>query len=125
MKEVFDYTKEKMILTSWDYSRLSENEDNTFTPAFIKTLSIPYQAVNQDNTFLNGRIYMLNSTSIVNAFPSSIVVIDPNEGKIENIIELYGSHRTAEIEGLDWYLDDDTYKLMFTNSSGYFYDITF
>ena len=112
------------VITAWDLTTLTSNEDGSYTPAFIKSFMLPFIYCIQDQCFFNNKIFCLSSF-LYTEEPSKVVVIDPNKEVITNNIAALSANITnTEDEFIAFTLEDDRYNMVLGNHSKY-YRITF
>jgi hypothetical protein len=77
-----------MIVSKWDLSKLTDNGDGTYTPAFINSFTLPFIDTSQGQAFLNGKMYVMSSNPYVpsGGRKTKIYVIDVGGQRISNIL---------------------------------------
>jgi hypothetical protein len=109
-----------IIITAWDLNNLTDNGDSTYTPALIKTFTLPFIYTCQDQTFINGRIFVLSSHTYA-VQPTRIYVIDPVAEIVTNIItDMYPSILSTEAEVISFIEADNGYNLFVGANNGYY-----
>lgn len=117
-----DATGNKMIVSVWDCNNLTDNGDDTYTPAFIRSFYLPFLTTIQGQRFFNNRLWLLSSaTSNVSTI---IYGVAPELEKIVTTLSSFPSQiKNVECEGIEFVLDNDRYDLIISNYS--YYKITF
>ncbi len=96
-------TNNHMVISAWDYSDLTDNGDETYTPAFIKSFDLPFMTTLQGPTFYNGRLYIVSSKAPSSA-DTKIYVIDPYGERITNVLEQFPTAvKNNECEAIYFY----------------------
>lgn len=85
----------KTVVSSWDMTDLTENQDGSFTPGYIDSIEIPFIFCMQGQQFHDGMIWV--SSGYYTAEESYVYAIDPGDGTILHTIDL---NTTNEVEGL-------------------------
>lgn len=85
----------KTIISKWDYSNATLNDDDTYTPDFVSILETDFFAVHQGLTFHNGYVWMISWD--YNKQSNYIIVLNPENGAIIQIIDL---NISSECEGI-------------------------
>lgn len=85
----------KTLVSKWDMSQLTQNQDGSYTPTFISSYQIPFIYCMQGLQFHDGMIWI--SSGINNG--SYIYVLDPSDGTTLHTFDL---ETTTEVEGLDF-----------------------
>ena len=76
-----------VIVSKWDLNTLTDNGDNTHSPAFIKSFTLPVITYMQDCKFHDGKIFVL--CGIGSDYPTKVYVIDVSGERIANIIDSF------------------------------------
>lgn len=89
-----------MIVTKWDLSELTDNGNNTFTPAFLDTFDLPFMDTAQGQVMLNGKVFIMSSNPYVPADGrrTRVYVVDVGGQRISNILSEFWE-RIREHEG--------------------------
>lgn len=93
----------KTVVSKWDMTRLTDNGDGTFTPAFVSSYERPYIYVMQDAKYHDGLLWL--ASGWWDSYVSCIFAMDPATGEIEHTIML---NDAEEIEGIAWVYNDAT-----------------
>lgn len=107
------------IVCAWDMSNLTDNQDNTYTPALLSTFQRPFIYVMQGQQYHDGYIWIASGYSAGNQY---IYAMNPINGNIEYTLTM---PITTEIEGLSWQSDNDRYYMIVGFQGGKYYKITF
>lgn len=86
----------KVIISKWDMTSLTQNQDGTYTPRFISALQRPFIYVMQGKQFHDGMLWIASGGTNVHGY---IYAIDPADG---TILHTYDTELTTEVEGLAW-----------------------
>lgn len=88
-----------MIFGTWDLTKMTHNDNDTYTPEFIESFTTPFILTLQGPCYYNGLLYVVSSHS---TNPSTLVyVIDPERKKIRNILTDFNSVlKSSEVEGI-------------------------
>ena len=95
----------KTVISKWDMSRLTDNGNGTFTPAFISRYERDFIYVMQGQQFFDGYIWI--SSGYNRGGNQYIYAMNPDDGVIEHTITI---DDTIEIEGLAWVYDETENK---------------
>lgn len=97
-------TNNHMIITKWDYNNLTDNGDDTYTPTFIDSFTLPFISTLQGPTFFNGKLFIISSISSLTDAKTTIYVINPYEKRIESKITQFDSEiQNKETEAMYFY----------------------
>lgn len=111
----------KVIISKWDLSNLTDNGDGTYTPAYVSSFERAFIYVLQFVTFHDGMIWAGSGYGSPNA--SHVYALRLDNGAILHTITL---PNTVEIEGAAFVKDiDDTYYLVVLQWGGVFLKYTF
>lgn len=91
----------KTLISKWDMTQLSQNQDGSFTPEYVSALEIPFIYCTQGQQFFDGMIWA--SSGYNNGLTQYIYAINPSTGEILYTIQL---NDTYEVEGLSWVYDN-------------------
>jgi len=110
-----------MIIAKWDLNDISNNGDNTVTPRFIESFTIPFIITIQGPCYYNGLLYVVSSH--YENTNTLIYVIDPVGKNIRNIISNFPTNlKTKEMEGIYFAkIDGDIKAIVRTYQGGSFY----
>ena len=114
-------TNNLIVISKWDLSNLTDNGDNTFTPALISKFTREFIYVLQDLKFNDGYIWI---TSGMNNSTMYLRGLNPATGEEIHTVTM---PITTEIEGLVWQKDVQT-DLWFAYvgfQGGIYYKVTF
>lgn len=105
-----------MIVTKWDLSALTDNGDNTYTPAFIDTFDLPLIDTCQGQTMLNGKIFIVSANPYVgtgSGKTTKVYAIDVGGQRISNILtEFWERIRDHEGEGIFFVPNGNRYDMI-------------
>lgn len=76
-----------IIVSKWDLGTVTDNGDNTHSPAFVKSFTLPVITYMQDCKFHDGKIFAL--CGIGSDYPTKVYVIDVTGERIANIIDSF------------------------------------
>lgn len=88
----------KLIISKWDLSNLTDNGDDTFTPELISTVQRDFLVCIQGSCYYDGMIW---ATSGYGSGTSHVYALDPATAEILHTITL----SSVEVEGCAW-VDD-------------------
>ena len=92
----------RTLVSKWDLTRLNDNGDGTYTPAFITSFERPFIYVMQGQQFKDGMIWI--SSGYTGSSQSYIYAISPIDGALLHTIDL---ETTSEVEGLSFVSDKE------------------
>lgn len=95
----------KTVVSKWDMSNLSQNQDGSFTPAFVTRYFRDFIFVMQGQQFFDGYIWIASGHN--NGGNQYVYAMNPTTGVIEHTI-LLDDH--IEVEGLAWVYDESENK---------------
>lgn len=90
----------KTVVSKWDMSSLTQNQDGTYTPTFISSYERPFIYVMQGQQFHDGMIWIASGYSA----GSNVYAMNPADGTFEYTFDL---ETTAEVEGIDFMTDTE------------------
>jgi hypothetical protein len=94
-----DSGSNRMIFGKWDLSDMTNNGDNTYTPAFVESFTTPFIKTLQGPCYYNGLLYVVSSH--YENTDTKIYVIDPARKEIRNVLTDFPSGiKTRESEGI-------------------------
>ena len=76
-----------IIVSKWDLAEMTDNGDNTHSPTFVKSFTLPVITYMQDCKFHDGKIFVL--CGIGSDYPTKVYVIDVTGERIANIIDSF------------------------------------
>ena len=85
----------KTIISKWDYSNVTQNDDGTYTPEFISLIETDFFAIHQGLTLHNGYVWIISWD--YNKQSNYIIVLNPENGTVIQIIDL---NISSECEGI-------------------------
>lgn len=91
----------KTVISKWDLSSLTENQDGTFTPAFISSIERPFIYVMQGQQFHDGMIWIASGATNYNG---KVYAISPTDGTLLHTVDV---NSTVELEGLAFVSDNE------------------
>lgn len=115
-----DSGNNKVLISKWDMSDVTENQDGTFTPEFISSVERPFIYVMQGLQFHDGMIWVSSGGTNVRGY---VYALDPADGSLLYTVD---TSTTTEIEGIAFLPDGNMifglqggeYKLVtFANAS--------
>lgn len=104
------------VISKWDLSDLTDNGDNTYTPAFISSYERAFIYVMQGQQFHDGMLWI---SSGYGGNESYIYVLNPSDG---TVLYTYDLGTTAEVEGLDFI---SNHEMIVGFQGGAYYKYTF
>ena len=84
----------KTVISKWDMTRLADNGDNTYTPAFVSAIERPFIYVMQGQQYHDGMIWIASGATNVHGY---VYALDPLDGTLLHTID---TDATTEIEGV-------------------------
>lgn len=119
-----DANDNKVKITAWDLSALTDNGDDTYTPAFKSEKEIPFIYCCQDQTLFNGMILIISS-QIYAVQPTKLYAINEYSYDIANVFDdLPANLLTTEAEMISHGEENGAYYLIVGANNGY-YKFTF
>lgn len=106
----------KVIVTQWDMTDLTDNGDGTYTPAFITSYERDFIYTIQGQQFHDGMIWLASGGSRVRGY---IYALDPSDGSILYTVD---TGTIAEVEGLAFLSDTE---FIFAIQGGKYRKVTF
>ena len=102
-----DSGNNRVIITKWDYTNCAQNEDETYTPAFISSNTVDFIETMQGQTFHDGLIWVTSSaydSTAQKRLESMIYAIDPESYAVVKTIH---TGEIKEIEGISFISDNE------------------
>lgn len=87
----------KTLVSKWDMSQLTQNQDGTYTPSYVDSYEIPFIYCTQGQQYHDGMIWV--ASGYVGASQSYIYALNPVDGTLLYTIDL---DTTTEVEGLSF-----------------------
>lgn len=84
----------KTVISKWDLLNLTDNGDNTYTPAFISSIERPFIYVMQGQQFHDGMLWISSGASNTRGY---IYALDPSDGTLLYTVD---TNSTTELEGI-------------------------
>lgn len=106
----------KTVISKWDLSSLAENQDGSFTPAFLSRIERPFIYVMQGQQFHDGMLWIASGGSNYNGY---VYALDPSNGEL---LYSVNSGTTVEIEGIAWISNNE---MITGHQGGTYYKFTF
>lgn len=106
----------KTVISKWDLSELTENQDGSFTPTFLSKIERPFIYVMQGQQFHDGMIWIASGGSNYNGY---VYAIDPSTG---NLLFTVDTTTTIEVEGIAFISDNE---MVVGHQGGAYYKFTF
>lgn len=110
----------KMVVSAWDLSVVTDEGENVFTPTFIRSFTVPFIVTSQGQTMFDNKIVIMSSDF---ANPdTNIYFIDIGSESICSVIaDLPSTLKNVECEGVAIIETDYGYDMMIKpNSRGYY-----
>ena len=85
-----------MVVSKWDLTQLTDNGDNTFTPAFISSYERPFIFCIQGQQYHDGMLWLSSGYWATHGY---IYAIDAEDGTLLHTID---TNTTTELEGVAW-----------------------
>jgi hypothetical protein len=115
----------KMIVSSWDVTKLTENQDGTFTPSFIELFNTDFISTVQGQSVLNHRLFLLSSR-VTSPHETTIFVVDPSKHIISTVISNFPNDiKNVECEGVGFAVSSDGNRYDLIMSGNNYYSIQF
>lgn len=119
-----DANDNHMIVTAWDLNNLTAVTGG-YTPELIKSFTLPFIYCCQDQTFYNGKIFILSSY-LASESPSKIVVVDPYKERITNeLTQLISGIVNNEDEVITFMEDSNGTAQMVVGNHSSYYQLSF
>lgn len=90
----------KVLISKWDLSSLTDNGNGTFTPAYISSTTRDFIYCMQGQQYHDGLIWIASGYTNHAGY---IYAVDPSDGNIAHTVNLNTSY---EVEGLAWVGND-------------------
>lgn len=90
----------KVLISKWDLSNLTDNGDGTFTPAYVASVTRDFIYCMQGQQFHDGMIWVASGYTNHAGY---VYAVDPVTGNIQHTVNL---NTTSEVEGLAWVGND-------------------
>ena len=112
----------KLVIQTWDMTNLTENQDGTFTPEMLTSVTRPWLECVQGASYHDG--YFWIASGLGNAIPSHVYALNIRTGNVELDVNLQAN---GELEGQAWaYNEIDGWYALTAQLGGYGYrKITF
>jgi hypothetical protein len=116
-----DGTGNKTIVSKWNLHELTDNGDETKTPEYVDSFTLPFIQTAQGMQFWNGKIFVISSKVSSTAADTKVYVIDPFDKRIASVMESFPTEiKTHETEGICFIDDQETVKaIIFTGGYKY------
>lgn len=106
----------KTVISKWDLSNLTENQDGSFTPEYISGIQRPFIYVMQGQQYHDGMLWISSGGTNVRGY---VYALDPDTGELLYTVD---TESTTELEGLSFLsLNEMVYGLQ----GGRYYLVTF
>ena len=106
----------KTVISKWDLSHLTENQDSSFTPAFLSRIERPFIYIMQGQQFHDGMLWIASGGSNYNGY---VYALDSSNGEL---LYSVNSGTTVEIEGIAWISNNE---MITGHQGGTYYKFTF
>lgn len=106
----------KTVISKWDLTDLTLNQDGTYTPAFISALERPFIYVMQGQQFHDGMLWIASGYVGQRGY---IYALDPATGDLLYTVD---TATTTEVEGLSFI---SPYEMVFGLQGGTYKKVTF
>lgn len=106
----------KTLISKWDLSQLTQNQDGTYTPLFISSYERPFIYVMQGQQYHDGMLWIASGGSNYNGY---VYALDPSSGELLYSVD---SGTTVEIEGIAWISNNE---MITGHQGGTYYKFTF
>ena len=106
----------EMIISKWDLSDLTLNEDTTYTPKFIESFNVPFMNTTQGQCMIDDKVFIMASNPYAGASgvdKTKIFVVEVGAKRISNVFtEFIEPIRDHEGEGVFFVPNGNTYSLI-------------
>ena len=106
----------KTVISKWDLTDLTLNQDGSYTPAFISVIERPFIYVMQGQQFFDGMLWIASGYVGQRGY---IYALDPATGDLLYTVD---TETTTEVEGLAFISD---YEMVFGLQGGSYKKVTF
>ena len=106
----------KTVISKWDLTDLTANQDGSYTPAYISSVEREFIYVMQGQQFHDGMLWISSGGTNVRGY---IYALDPSTGELLYTVD---TESTTEIEGLAFISD---YEMVFGLQGGAYKLVTF
>lgn len=113
-----------LIVSVWDLKTVTDNGNNVYTPAFVRSFKLPFYTTLQGQAFFNGLLFVVSSHW---SNPDTIIiVIDPSSDTICNVMTEFNSViKTEETEGLAFVENGNKYDMILKPNEPRYYKVVF
>ena len=106
----------KTVITKWDLSELTQNQDGSYTPAFISSTERPFIYVMQGIQWHDGMIWVASGATNTRGY---VYALNPVNG---NLLYTIDTNTTTELEGIAFLPDGN---MVFGLQGGAYKKVTF
>lgn len=106
----------KTVISKWDLTNLTENQDGTFTPEYISSVERTFIYVMQGQQYHDDMLWISSGATSVRGY---IYALNPNTGELLYTVD---TESTTEIEGLSFISNN---KMVYGLQGGNYYLVTF
>jgi hypothetical protein len=109
-----------MIVSVWDLGNCTDEGNNVYTPAFIRSFTVPFMVTTQGQTFFDNKLVLMSSD--YSNPDTNIYFIDLGSQSISSVIsDLPSNLKNVECEGIAIVETDTGYDMIIKpNSRGYY-----
>lgn len=113
-----------LIVSVWDLKNVTDNGNDTYTTAFMRSFKLPFYTTLQGQAFFNGLIVVVSS-HWENA-ETKVLFIDPGKEAITTLLDNFPSSvKNVECEGIAFVPDGDKYYSVIKTNNTHYYRIDF
>ena len=106
----------KAIISKWDLSNLTDNGDDTYTPAYVSSVERPFIYVMQGQQFHDGLLWISSGATNTRGY---VYALNPSNG---NLLYTVDTNTTTELEGIAFLSDAE---MVFGLQGGTYKKVTF
>lgn len=115
-------TDNALIISKWNLDDLTDNGDNTYTPAYVSSFELPYYTTMQGMTFHDRKIIAISSgwTDI----HTKLIFIDVDKQTITSVMDSFPAEiQGVETEGIALVPEDNKYFILIKTANVFFYRV--
>lgn len=113
-----------LIVSVWDLKTVTDNGNNVYTPAFVRSFKLPFYTTLQGQAFFDGQIVAVSS-HWSNA-ETKVLFIDPGKEAITTVLDDFPTAiKNAECEGIAFVPDGNKYYSVIKPNNTHYYRIDF
>lgn len=113
-----------LIVSVWDLKYVTDNGNNTATPAFVRSFKLPFYTTLQGQAFFDGQIVAVSSHW--SSTQTKVIFIDPGKEAITTVLDDFPTAiKNTECEGIAFVPEDNKYYSIIKPENTNYYRIDF